>query len=67
VACRAAPARFDAALVCHLPRAASGLDFATALHDAAPHPPIILATPSAGDLDAPLLAASGISESSITL
>jgi len=62
VACRAAPARFDAALVCHLPRAASGLDFATALHDLAPHLPIILATPSARDLDAPLLAASGISE-----
>jgi nitrogen-specific signal transduction histidine kinase len=62
VACRAAPARFDAALVCHLPGAASALDFATVLHDVAPHLPIILATPSARDLDAPLLAASGISE-----
>jgi signal transduction histidine kinase/CheY-like chemotaxis protein len=62
VACRAAPARFDAALVCHQPQAAAALDFATALHGVAPHLPIILATPSARDLDASLLAASGISE-----
>jgi signal transduction histidine kinase len=57
----AVQARFDAALVSHR-RAASALDFATALHDIAPDLPIILATPSARDLDAPRLAASGISE-----
>jgi len=55
-------ARFDVALVCHQPGATSALDFATALHDIAPNLPIILATPSARDLDAPMLAASGISE-----
>jgi CheY-like chemotaxis protein len=55
-------ARFDVALVCHQPGATSTLDFATALHDIAPNLPIILATPSARDLDAPMLAASGISE-----
>jgi len=55
-------ARFDAALVCHQPGATSALDFATALHDIAPTLPIILATPSARDLDAPMLADSGIFE-----
>jgi signal transduction histidine kinase len=58
----AARARFDAALVCHQPGAASALDLAAALHDLAPTLPIILVTPSARNLDAPLLAASGISE-----
>ena len=58
----AVPARFDAALVCHQPGATFALDFATALRDLAPNLPIILATSSAGDLDAPLLAASGVSE-----
>jgi signal transduction histidine kinase len=58
----AVQARFDAALVSHQRGAASALDFATALHDIAPDLPIILATPSARDLDAPRLAASGISE-----
>jgi signal transduction histidine kinase len=58
----AVQARFDAALVSHQRGAASALDFATALHDIAPELPIILATSSARDLDAPRLAASGISE-----
>jgi CheY-like chemotaxis protein len=62
VACRAARGRFDVALVCHHPGANSARDFATALHDVAPDLPIILATPSARDLGAPMLAASGISE-----
>jgi hypothetical protein len=43
-------------------RSWSALDFAMALHDIAPDLPIILAIPSARDLDAPRLAASGISE-----
>jgi len=58
----AVPARFDAALVCHQPGATFAFDFATALRDLAPNLPIILATSSAGDLDAPLLADSGVSE-----
>jgi signal transduction histidine kinase len=58
----AVQARFDVALVSHQRGAASALDLATALHDIAPDLPIILATPSARDLDAPRLAASGISE-----
>jgi signal transduction histidine kinase len=58
----AVQARFDAALVCHQPGATAALDFATALRDLAPGLPIILATSSARDLDAPLLAASGVSE-----
>jgi signal transduction histidine kinase len=58
----AVPARFDAALVCDQPGATFALDFATTLRELAPDLPIILAAPSARDLDAPLLAASGISE-----
>ena len=58
----AVQARFDAALVSHQRGVDSALDFATALHDIAPDLPIILATPSVRDLDAPRLAASGISE-----
>ena len=58
----AARARFDVALVCHQPGANSALDFAAALHDIAPTLPIILVTPSARDLEAPILVTSGISE-----
>jgi len=58
----AVQARFDAALVSHQRGTISALDFATALHDIAPNLPIILAASSARDLDAPRLAASGISE-----
>src|SRR3984893_11127829 len=61
-ACHAEPARFDAALICHHPGTTLALDFATALHGIAAKMPIILVTPSASELDAPLLAASGISE-----
>jgi signal transduction histidine kinase len=59
-ACNAARTRFDAALVCHRPGTASALDFATLLHRIAPTLPIILATPSAHDLGAQVLAGSGI-------
>jgi signal transduction histidine kinase/CheY-like chemotaxis protein len=58
----ATPGRFDAVLVCHQPGASLALEFATTLREVAPELPIILAAPSARDLDAPLLAASGISE-----
>jgi signal transduction histidine kinase len=55
-------ARFDAALVCHQPGSNFALDFATKLREVAPNLPIILATTSTRDLEAPLLAASGVSE-----
>jgi nitrogen-specific signal transduction histidine kinase len=61
-ACRAESARFDAALICHHPGTTLALDFATALRGIAADLPIILVTSSASELDAPLLAASGISE-----
>ena len=60
-ACRAARARFDAALVCHLPGGAT-LELAAALHEAAPTLPIILEAPSTADLGAPILADTGITE-----
>ncbi|WP_426436635.1 two-component system VirA-like sensor kinase [Bradyrhizobium genosp. P] len=60
-ACRAERARFDMALVCHVP-GGSSLLLAGALHAAAPGLPIILASPSTRDLGAPLLAASGVTE-----
>src|SRR5882672_7354201 len=59
-ACRAARSRFDAALICHQPGTSAALDFAAQLHRVAPTLPIVLATPSARDLGAPILAASGI-------
>jgi signal transduction histidine kinase len=59
-ACHAARSRFDAALICHQPGTPSALEFAALLHRIAPTLPIILATPSARDLGAPMLAASGI-------
>jgi signal transduction histidine kinase len=62
IACRAESARFDAALICHHPGTTLALDFATALRGIAADLPIILVTSSASELDAPLLAASGISE-----
>ncbi len=60
-ACRASRARFDVALVCHLP-GGSSLDLASSLHDAVPSLPIILASPSTQELACPLLAASGVTE-----
>ncbi len=59
-ACSVARARFDAALICHQPGTTSALEFAGTLHGVAPSLPIVLATPSARDLGAPSLAASGI-------
>jgi CheY-like chemotaxis protein len=60
--CRAEPARFDAALICHQPGTMLALDLAASLHGIVANLPIILVTSSASELDAPLLAASGISE-----
>jgi len=57
-----ARARFDAALVCHQPGSSFVFEFAANLRELAPNLPIILATSSTRDLEAPLLAASGVSE-----
>jgi len=48
--------------VCHQPGATSALDFATALHDIAPNLPIIPGDTFSADLNAPMLAGSGIRE-----
>ncbi len=61
-ACRRARARFDAAVVCLVHGTMSALDLAAAVHKIAPSLPIILATASSGNFDAPSLAAAGISE-----
>ena len=61
-ACRRAQARFDAALVCPVHGTTSALDLAAAVHKIAPSLPIILATASSRNFDAPSLAAAGISE-----
>ena len=58
----AARARFDAALVCHQRGSSVALGFAAKLRELAPNVPIILATASPRDLEAPRLAASGVSE-----
>jgi signal transduction histidine kinase len=60
-ALRAAPTRFDAALVCcHLHGLDSVLDFAATLHATFPGLPLILATASAGEFGAPSLAGAGV-------
>jgi DNA-binding NtrC family response regulator len=61
-ACRRAQARFDAALVCPVHGTTSTLDLAAAVHEIAPSLPVILATASSRNFDAPSLAAAGISE-----
>jgi signal transduction histidine kinase/CheY-like chemotaxis protein len=59
-ACRSARMRFDAALVCHPLGVA--IEGAAILHEAAPGLPIILATGSARSMDAPALAAAGVTD-----
>jgi DNA-binding NtrC family response regulator len=61
-ACRRPQARFDAALVCPVQATTSAVDLAAAVHKIAPSLPIILATASSGNFNAPSLAAAGISE-----
>jgi nitrogen-specific signal transduction histidine kinase/CheY-like chemotaxis protein len=61
-ACRASSARFDVLLVGHVAPAKSGLDLAAALHEAAPHLPILLAMASADEISAEALVAAGVSE-----
>jgi signal transduction histidine kinase len=61
-ACRTVPKRFDALVVGHLATINSALDLATALHEAVPDLPILLATASADEIGADALVAAGISE-----
>ncbi len=61
-ACRAAPRRFDALVVGHLGSATSSLELAAALHAAAPHAPIVLATKSAEEIGADRLVDAGIAD-----
>jgi CheY-like chemotaxis protein len=61
--CLSAPTRFDAAVVCwHLHGTGTALEHAAALRESAPGLPIVLATPSAREFGAPLLASVGVSE-----
>jgi CheY-like chemotaxis protein len=57
---RAAPERFDVVIVCHTAPATAALNLAAALHEIASHRPILLAAPSADELGAKTLVASGI-------
>lgn len=59
-ACRSTRMRFDAALVCH--PLGIAIEGAAVVHEAAPGLPIILATGSARSVDAPALAAAGVTE-----
>jgi signal transduction histidine kinase/CheY-like chemotaxis protein len=61
-ACRAKPQRFDALIVGHLGSSAASLELATALHAAAPHAPIVLATRSTQEIGADTLITAGISD-----
>jgi signal transduction histidine kinase/CheY-like chemotaxis protein len=61
-ACRAAPERFDVLVVGHLGSARSSLELAAALHEAAPHLPIVLATKSTEEVCADSLMFAGIAD-----
>ncbi len=61
-ACRAKPERFDVVIIGHLGSCATSLELATALHAAAAHAPIVLATRSMEGIGADSLVAAGISD-----
>jgi signal transduction histidine kinase len=61
-ACRARPDRFDALIVGHYGSTMSSLEIAAALHELAPHLPIILATKSSEDIGADRLVGTGIAD-----
>ena len=61
-ACRATPERFDVLVVGHLGSAKSSLELAAALHAAAPHLPIVLATKSTDEIGADRLMIAGIAD-----
>lgn len=60
--CRAAPERFDILMVSHRAAGRPALDLAAALHEIAPHLPILLAVPSTERIDADALATVGVSD-----
>ena len=61
-ACRAKPDRFDALVVGHFGSTMSSLEIAAALHEAAPHLPIVLATKSSEEIGADRLLGAGIAD-----
>jgi signal transduction histidine kinase len=61
-ACRAKPDRFDALIVGHFGSTMSSLEIAAALHEAAPHLPIVLATKSSEEIGADRLVGAGIAD-----
>jgi signal transduction histidine kinase len=61
-ACRAAPERFDVLVVGHLGSAKLSLELAAALHEAASHLPIVLATKSTEEIGADSLMFAGVAD-----
>jgi CheY-like chemotaxis protein len=61
-ACRARPDRFDALIVGHYGSTMSSLEITAALHEVAPHLPIILATKSSEEIGADRLVGTGIAD-----
>jgi signal transduction histidine kinase/FixJ family two-component response regulator len=61
-ACRARPDRFDALIVGHFGSTMSSLEIAAALHEVAPHLPIVLATKSSEEIGADRLVGTGIAD-----
>jgi signal transduction histidine kinase len=61
-ACRARPDRFDAVIVGHFGSTMSSLEIAAALHEVAPHLPIVLATKSSEEIGADRLLGAGIAD-----
>jgi CheY-like chemotaxis protein len=61
-ACRAEPARFDLLVVGHQGSPIASLELAAALHAAAPHLPIVLATKSTEEIGADTLMNAGIAD-----
>jgi signal transduction histidine kinase/FixJ family two-component response regulator len=61
-ACRATPGRYDMLVVGHFGSATVALEMAAALHAAAAHLPIVLATSSADEIGADALLAAGIAD-----
>jgi signal transduction histidine kinase/CheY-like chemotaxis protein len=61
-ACRARPDRFDAVIVGHFGSTMSSLEIAAALHEVAPHLPIVLATKSSDEIGADRLLGAGIAD-----
>jgi CheY-like chemotaxis protein len=61
-ACRVTPERYDMLVVGHLGSAPSALELAVALRAAAPHLPIVLATPSADEVAADALLVARVAD-----